>query len=608
MSSNAQENVSKLSFHFYNSIKVLTSFYQFVESLKSINSITTEKLFLIDKKWFTKYKEKYLCKDLFQLIKKYHITNFDSGELKILYNNLFKKFYNYNKLDSNILMFYDKDEELPKIISTNVNESICYVNDFDIINEKTLLNLKKSMGDFNNKDSIKENIDFKLIENKVIIKYIREKYLCYNLIIGTLNINDLSNVNFSPEIIVNFKVKDYLEIEFKKSNILEKYFQNSYSKEIFVIDNNYFKGIINSSYNIKYLSEGYKDINERGMTKIPSGNKESIDIINFFISLYNDYKEINEKFQLPDFQGLDLYIVNKNWIDKYKKFYYYSDIVNIIKNNPLETNILNNIKNSNNNEPNYFSELINKMNRNNNPLIFDLSNINPGIIDYIYPKTGEIKKDCIKIFHNFELWTENALYYFNKIGFHLNAKKIKCFFREQFLFILEERKTDNIFMIYELDETNNFFESLLIKCRKNEKVLNIIRNNKFTEYLNNLNFNEEYFANLEDSNDFIFILSERGRIYDKFKRKDRSINILISIFLFNEKLKEKIEKSIKNTKDEKIKKEIFCLDLFLVNKNLFNEYMNSKDLKYIYDKIKDSDILNKCKKNTYIEKKKILKK
>ena len=116
--------------------------------------------------------------------------------------------------------------------------------------------------------------------------------------------------------------------------------------------------------------------------------------------VYNDYKEINEKFQLPDFQGLDLYIVNKNWIDKYKKFYYYSDIVNIIKNNPLATNILNNIKNSNNNEPNYFSELINKMNRNNNPLIFDLSNINLAIIDYIYPKTGEIKKDCIKIFHN----------------------------------------------------------------------------------------------------------------------------------------------------------------------------------------------------------------
>ena len=55
-------------------------------------------------------------------------------------------------------MYYDKDVELPKIISIKVNESICYVNDFDIINEKTLLNLKKSMGDFNSEDSIKENI------------------------------------------------------------------------------------------------------------------------------------------------------------------------------------------------------------------------------------------------------------------------------------------------------------------------------------------------------------------------------------------------------------------------------------------------------------------
>ena len=94
------------------------------------------------------------------------------------------------------------------------------------------------------------------------------------------------------------------------------------------------------------------------------------------------------------------------------------------------------------------------MNKDNNPLIFDLSNINLAIIDYIYPKTGEIKKDCIKIFHNFELWTEKALHYFNKIGFNLKAKKIKCFFSEQFLFILEKRKTDNIFMIYELDDVS----------------------------------------------------------------------------------------------------------------------------------------------------------
>ena len=158
MSSNAKENISKLFFHFYNSIKVLTSFYQFAESLKNIKSIANEKLFLIGKKFFTNYKQFYLCKNLFQLINKYNIRHFDSGELKILFNNLFKKFYDYNKLYSNVLMYYDKDVELPKIISIKVNESICYVNDFDIINEKTLLNLKKSMGDFNSEDSIKENI------------------------------------------------------------------------------------------------------------------------------------------------------------------------------------------------------------------------------------------------------------------------------------------------------------------------------------------------------------------------------------------------------------------------------------------------------------------
>jgi hypothetical protein len=66
-----------------------------------------------------------------------------------------------------------------------------------------------------------------------------------------------------------------------------------------------------------------------------------------------------------------------------------------------------------------------------------------------------------------------------------------------------------------------------------------------------------------------------------------------------------IEKSKNNNKADK--GEIFDLDLFLVNKNLFNEYLNNKGLKNIYDKIKDTDILTKCNKCTNIEKKQFLK-
>jgi hypothetical protein len=192
--------------------------------------------------------------------------------------------YDYNKLNTNVLMFYNKDEELPKIISIKINESICYANDFDIINEKTLLNLKKSMGDFNYEDSIQKKIDSKLSGGKVIIKYIRDKYFCYNLIIGTLNFNGLLNVNFSPEIIVNFKVKDDLEIQFNEDKILEKYSQYNNCKEIIAIQNNYFKEAY-ISYNIKYLCEGYKDLNDKGMTRLPPGNNDSANIINFFMHL-----------------------------------------------------------------------------------------------------------------------------------------------------------------------------------------------------------------------------------------------------------------------------------------------------------------------------------
>jgi hypothetical protein len=160
-------------------------------------------------------------------------------------------------------------------------------------------------------------------------------------------------------------------------------------------------------------------------------------------------------------------------------------------------------------------------------------------------------------------------------------------------------------MIYEYDEIYNyFFESILIKCQKKEKILSYIEKNKFAHYINNCNFNEQYIANLEHSNDFILILSEKGRIYDKFKKKDRNINILISILLFNAKLRNWIEKSecICGNKGK-----IFNLDLFLVNKNLFNEYLNNKGLKNIYDKINDIDILTKCNECTDIKKNLFLK-
>ena len=53
--------------------------------------------------------------------------------------------------------------------------------------------------------------------------------------------------------------------------------------------------------------------------------------------------------------------------------------------------------------------------------------------------------------------------------------------------------------------------------------------------------------------------------------------------------------------------ETFHLDLFLVNKNIFNEYLNNKGLKNIYDRIKDIYILAKYNEFTNIEKKQFLK-
>ena len=49
------------------------------------------------------------------------------------------------------------------------------------------------------------------------------------------------------------------------------------------------------------------------------------------------------------------------------------------------------------------------------------------------------------------------------------------------------------------------FLKVLIKFKKKENILNIIKKNKFKEYIYTRNFNDSI-ANLEDSNGFIFIL------------------------------------------------------------------------------------------------------
>ena len=87
-------------------------------------------------------------------------------------------------------------------------------------------------------------------------------------------------------------------------------------------------------------------------------------------------------------------------------------------------------------------------------------------------------------------------------------------------------------------------------------------------------------------------------------KKNKNINILISILLFKEKLKDLIKKS--KCSSGAYKGEIFYLDFFLVNEELFNGYLIQKGLKNIYDKIKDIDILKESYKCSNEEKEQIL--
>ena len=83
------------SYQFNNGIKVFISLYKFHQQLlNNKNEIVPKKFILLDKVWFTKYKEFYSYNKKSKLIKENNLTDFDVTKQKIIYNNLVQEFYN----------------------------------------------------------------------------------------------------------------------------------------------------------------------------------------------------------------------------------------------------------------------------------------------------------------------------------------------------------------------------------------------------------------------------------------------------------------------------------------------------------------------------------
>ena len=541
--------IEKISYHLYNSIKVSISLYnfrkKFFDKITKKNNTPKQKIILIDKIWFSNYKKFYFCEEVIELIKVNKLTSFAPGVQKLLFNNIFNSFKHYIYKNSNpkLLLFYNKKDEFPKVKYYNKNSNFGYISDFEIINEEIYTNLIRHMGDLNITISRNNNISFDYIifEEKIIIKYIRAQEICYNLLIGHI---DKYNSNYFPEIFVKYFNKTNLEEEFNKffdpnCNIISEYLNGDFDKKkIKDITNDIIKEN-NDSLNIKYFLSGFKDINPKNIDnedlieKVPEIDCNKI--IKFFMKLYLEYNNIKNILNNNNKKNeeLEFFLINKIWINNFKEKYCYSEFEAILK------SIHNfNAINENNFDmflKNISPEFISKLEKLNiDEMIYDLSNIFLSSNNYDYcDKAKIIYKDYIKIYKNFELWTQKTLDFFKNIGFTINfePKKVKCYFDEKHIFLLTKNNSITYLNIYQLNDIFYFEPQMVIKCEQIKIILEKIKKGSFIKYLYSITSdnNKVIKINQKEDKGLAFILSKEGKIYDKINRKKKRFDILIQL-------------------------------------------------------------------------------
>ena len=599
---NNKDYNEKLSYHLYNSINVIISLIKFQNNfqvrIKNNNNNPGQKLILIERTWFDMYKKFYLYDDMFNIIKQNNLSFENIDEKKYLFNNIFKSFVSKNR-GQNMVLFYNTLKEFPKIINDKKNPNICFISEFALINKEIYDNLKKHMGDFNISSSLDDKeFEYIIYDSKIIIKYIKEQENCYNLIIGNFN-----HGVYIPESYISFETKQKLEEESLKIHDPSKKFLAQIFK-----DNN-IKDITSDFLNengcslYKFYVFGYNDLNEVKYTNnIKHVENSTIDlknIVKFFIQLKNEYKDIIKKRDVDLKNKQEYYLINKNWIDKFKQIFCYDKFEKIMNDNLpniKEDIILSNIKPEINKIENKYYE----------KTIYDLSNISLFIVNYNYcEKAKIINHDYIKVYEDFELWTEKTYNCFKDIGFIINnePKKIEFYFEKKHIFIHTKNNFAEYLNIYELNDNLNYVKRMVIKCKDMKFILEKITNKFFLSYIYYLNLSENEILkiNKNEGDGLAYLLSKEGKIYDTIYKKIKRIDIIISIFIHINETRRKMKESIKeNLEKNNNTKEKF----YLVHKNLLELYLTQTGLNYIYDCLKKAKLEEKFKDDKPIEEKK----
>ena len=234
------------------------------------------------------------------------------------------------------------------------------------------------------------------------------------------------------------------------------------------------------------------------------------------------------------------FLINKNWIKKFKEFYEYKSLVVLLKNILANGGYISNNKQilNNNNLLNQLSnEILTKSAFFNNNETFnsrekssinELSSINLFLIDFNYfNKALEEEKDYMKIYNNFEIIIIEKNNFIKEL-FPFYMKKYNKFHffinKDHYFSFVTDFKSDKIINTYSIEEKNDEIyinNEFLIRTRQLKNIEFYLREQSIKSDILSLNYNKELIANLNTKDITIYLLNKSE--FSKASQKKNNI-------------------------------------------------------------------------------------
>ena len=268
--------------------------------------------YIINRDWVEKFKEIYQYNKICTILSKkvFHSFNEYLNNLQnLLYSNEIKN--NFSNINTNNfpLSAYDL---LP--YEHQIGE-YKYLTNFTIIHV-SILNLIKSLT--NCEISTDYEINFGISS-----LCLRSKNDIYKVLIYTYN-NNMFNLLGIIDLFDNYW-----------NNIYNRYLSKK-TFEQYLIEKKINANIINQKHNLissKYIHMGYIYLTEN----IGNNFQPSNPIIDILILLYGNEKELDILYNQKNYGLKNYYLVNKDWLDKFKQIYHYNEIYNILSKQGIQT-------------------------------------------------------------------------------------------------------------------------------------------------------------------------------------------------------------------------------------------------------------------------------